>query len=226
VSRVTEPHGSPGRPLRADAERNRQRILDAAIQEFAERGLGVTMDAIAARAGVGVGTVYRRFPDKRDLLEALFQERLMQMVGFADAALEREDEPWEALVEFIQRGSEFQAENRALRQLLLSSATGVEFADRARQRLRPKVAELVRRAHESGELRGDIETLDIPMIQIMLATVMDFTADVAPDTWRRMFQVVVDGLRAEREEPTPLGAPALDPQTFAKAMVGWKGPGG
>ena len=73
MSRVTE---KKDRPLRADAERNRRRILEAAAEEFAERGLGVTMDSIAARAGVGVGTVYRRFPDKAELLEALFEEKL------------------------------------------------------------------------------------------------------------------------------------------------------
>src|SRR5688500_18448385 len=98
------------------------------------------MDSIAARAGVGVGTVYRRFPDKGDLLEALFEERLMRIVALADEALERHD-PWAALAEFIERGSEFQATNRALRQLLLGSAAGSEFALRARQLMRPKVAE-------------------------------------------------------------------------------------
>ena len=221
MSRVTE---KKDRPLRADAERNRRRILEAAAEEFAERGLGVTMDSIAARAGVGVGTVYRRFPDKAELLEALFDEKLNEIVGLADEALAREDEPWEALVGFIERGSEFQAENRAVRELLLGSAAGHEFALRAREMLRPRVAELVRRAQESGELRADLSTLDVPMIQIMLATVMDFTAEVAPETWRRMLGIVLDGLRADGGGPTELSAPALDPDQLSRAMVDWKGP--
>jgi AcrR family transcriptional regulator len=222
VSRVTETND---RPLRADAERNRLRILDAAADEFAARGLAVTMDSIAARAGVGVGTVYRRFPDKGDLLEALFEERLMRIVALADEALERDD-PWAALAEFIERGSEFQATNRALRQLLLGSAAGSEFALRARRLMRPKVAELVARAQASGDLRPDLGTLDVPMIQMMLATVMDFTADVAPETWRRVLGLVLDGLRASRDEPSELPVPPLDAETFSKAMIGWKGPGG
>jgi AcrR family transcriptional regulator len=215
VSSSTE---KPARPLRADAERNRQRILDAATAEFAERGLGVTMDAIAARAGVGVGTVYRRFPEKSDLLGALFDERLMDIVTLADAALERED-AWPALVEFIERGSEFQANNRALRQLLLGSPEGLEFAERARALVRPKVAELVRRARESGELRADFDTIDVPLIQLMLATIMDLTSDVAPETWRRVLRLVLDGMRTERAEPTALPGPPLDPATFSRALV-------
>jgi AcrR family transcriptional regulator len=218
VSSSTQPDE---RPLRADAERNRQRILDAAIAEFAERGVGVTMDSIASRAGVGVGTVYRRFPEKRELLEALFEERLMRMAGFAEEAL-RSDEPWEALVEFIERGSEFQARNRALRDLLFSSAGGEEFAERARRTMRPRVAELVRRAQASGELRPDLGTSDIPLIQIMLSTVMDFAADVAPETWRRMLWIVLDGLRTSRAEPSELPAPPVEPARLSKAMREWK----
>ena len=213
------------RPLRADAERNRRRILEAAADEFAERGLGVTMDEIAARAGVGVGTVYRRFPEKRSCSRRCSRRSSTLIAALADEALEREDEPWEALVGFIERGSGFQAENRAMRELLLGSAAGNEFALRARAVLRPKVAELVRRAQESGELRADIATLDVPVIQQMIATVMDFTADVAPETWRRMLQIVIDGLHAGRAQPSELPAPPLDPDQFAQAMVDWRGPG-
>ena len=212
------------RPLRADAERNRQKILDAAADEFAERGLAVTMDRIAARAGVGVGTVYRRFPEKLDLLEALFEDRLTGLLAYADEALES-DEPWPALIGFIERGSEFHAENRGLRQLILGSAHGAEFAARAKAQIRPKVAELVRRAQESGELRADVDTTDVPVIQLMIATVMDFSSEVRPDVWRRMLQIVIDGLRSSRDEPSELPAPALDPDCLAQAMSSWKATG-
>ena len=143
------------RPLRADAERNRRRILEAAADEFAERGIGVTMDAIAARAGVGVGTVYRRFPEKSELLAALFEEKLLLIAALADEALEREDEPWEALVGFIERGSEFQAENRAMRELLLSGRTMA--APSAPPRAAPR----------SGERRADIAPLDVPVLALL-----------------------------------------------------------
>ena len=112
-----------------------------------------------------------------------------------------------------------------MRELLLGSAAGHEFALRARAMLRPRVAELVRRAQESGELRADLSTLDVPMIQIMLATVMDFTGAVAPETWRRVLGIVLDGLRADRAAGRPSCRPRpLDPDQFSQAMVDWKGP--
>src|SRR3954466_6318603 len=85
------------RPLRADAERNRQRLIDAARELFAERGLDATLDDIAQRAGVGVGTAYRRFADKDELIDALFEQELAGIVEIADAAAAHED-PWEGLL--------------------------------------------------------------------------------------------------------------------------------
>src|SRR3954470_8632559 len=102
------------RPLRRDAERNRRRILRAAGEVFAERGLGVTMDDIAERADVGVGTVYRRFPEKELLVEALFEDRVEELVSLAQQALAEAD-PWEALVGFLERGQALQASNRGLK---------------------------------------------------------------------------------------------------------------
>ena len=104
-------------PLRRDAERNRQRILDTAGQLFAERGLGVSLDEIARHAGVGVGTVYRRFPDKDQLIDALFEARIGEILAVATASLEISD-PWEALVHFLERSMELQVKDRALKELL------------------------------------------------------------------------------------------------------------
>src|SRR3954451_8548625 len=89
------------RPLRKDAERNRQRILDAARELFAERGLQATLDDVAHRAGVGVGTVYRRFPDKEQLIDALFESRLDQMAALAEDGLTDADS-WRGLVTFLE----------------------------------------------------------------------------------------------------------------------------
>ena len=91
--------------------------------------------------------------------------------------------------------------------------------------MRPKVAELVRRAQESGELRADIEASDMPLIQIMIATVMDFTADVAPDTWRRMLWIVLDGLRASRDAAERAAGPAARPGARRRGDGDWKAPG-
>src|SRR5436190_821839 len=91
------------RPLRRDAERNRQRILDAARELFTERGLAVSLNDIAHHAGVGVGTVYRRFPDRVQLIEALFEQRLEQIRELAEAA-RAEPDPWQAFIRFHEQG--------------------------------------------------------------------------------------------------------------------------
>src|SRR5215216_4777906 len=101
------------KPLRADAERNRRRILDAAADLFADKGLSVGLDEIAHHAGVGVGTAYRRFPDKRQLIEALFDERLDRLVELAERGLAADD-AWEGLTGFLEQATELQIANRGL----------------------------------------------------------------------------------------------------------------
>jgi AcrR family transcriptional regulator len=208
------------RPLRRDAERNRRRILEAAGEAFAERGLGITMDDIAEQADVGVGTVYRRFPTKQALIEALFEALMADLVAMAEAAVQ-EDDPWEALVGFLEHAQELQAANRGLKDLVLGSSRGCERVVCMRERLAPLAQTLVARAQAAGHLRPDIEGSDLPLIQIMLGGVVDFTRDVDADTWRRMLALVIDGLRA-REPHTELGAPALAPAELDSAMAAWK----
>jgi AcrR family transcriptional regulator len=208
------------RPLRRDAERNRRRILEAATEAFAERGLGVTMDDIAERAGVGVGTVYRRFPDKELLIEALFEERVAELVAMAEEALD-EDDPWEALLGFVERAQALQARDRGLKELLLSTAHGRERIAGVRERLSPIADQLIRRAQASGQLRPDVAVTDFPLIQMMLGAVVDATRVVAPDAWRRMLAILKDGLRAG-EHNTPLPAPALDTEQIDDAMRRWR----
>jgi AcrR family transcriptional regulator len=179
------------RPLRRDAERNRRRILEAAARAFAERGLGITMDDIAEYAEVGVGTVYRRFPTKQALIEALFEERMAELVAIAEAALEQDD-AWEGLVGFMERAQALQAENRGLKELMLDTPQGCERVACVRERLVPLTERLVARAHASGQLRPDVDRSDLALIQTMLGT----AADAEPEAWRRMLGIVVDGLRA------------------------------
>jgi AcrR family transcriptional regulator len=210
----------PDRPLRRDAERNRRRILEAAGEVFAERGLGVTMDDIAERADVGVGTVYRRFPEKELLVEALFEDRVEELVSLARQALAEAD-PWEALVGFLEHGQALQASNRGLKELMVSTGYGRERVHCVRERMAPLVQALVERAQASGQLRRDVVGTDLPLIQVMLGGIVDFTRDVDPETWRRMFAIIVDGLRA-REPLTPLDARPLDPHQVGRAMQAWK----
>jgi AcrR family transcriptional regulator len=208
------------RPLRRDAERNRRRILEAAAEAFAERGLAVTMDEIADRAEVGVGTVYRRFPDKDLLIEALVEDHLAAIIERGEQALAEED-AWAALLGFLEHALALQAADRGLRDLLLSTPHGHDRIAHTRDRLEPVVYELVERAQAAGRLRPDVHGSDVPLVMMMIGGAVDFTRPVAPDAWRRMLAVVIDGLRA-REDLIPLDQPALTPEQVDRAMREWK----
>jgi AcrR family transcriptional regulator len=199
------------RPLRKDAERNRQRILDAAQELFTERGLGVTLNDIAHHADVGVGTVYRRFPDKQQLIDALFDERIGEMVTLAEESLADPD-PWHGLEGFLERGLELQARNAALKELLHNTPQGSALVAGARDRMLPLVGALVERARDAGELRPDVEPQDLPLIQMMIGEIIDRTRDVEPELWRRYLELVLCGLRARPDptRPLPVDAPDVD----------------
>lgn len=205
------------RPLRRDAERNRQRILEAAAEVFAERGLGATLDDIAGHAGVGVGTVYRRFPDKDALIDALFDDRIGRVLILAEECLEFED-PWEGLRSFVERGLELQAADRGLKELLFCTAHGRERVSVRRDRIAPIVRQLVTRAQEAGALRPDLEGTDMPLIQMMVGAIVDATRDIRPDAWRRMLGIVLDGLRADTAGSTPLAGAALQDDELLAVM--------
>jgi len=212
--------GDAPRPLRRDAERNRLRILDAASEVFAARGLGATMDHVAAQAGVGVGTVYRRFPDKETLIQALFEQRIEELVGLAHDAHANPD-PWEGLAGFLERVNELQAADRGLKELMLGTANGRACVALARERLAPITHDLIARAQAAGALRPDIGENDIPMLNMMLGAIVDFTRDVAPDLWRRYLGIVLDGLRARPDVP-PLEPAALGERPLEDAMTNWR----
>jgi AcrR family transcriptional regulator len=184
------------RPLRRDASLNRERIVAAARELFAERGLEVTMDEIARRAGVGVGTVYRRFPRREEIIQALFEQRMEDYLALTERSLADPD-PWHGLVEFCEQGLAMQAADRGLKELLAGHGHGGESGARMRARLIPLVERLVARAQEAGVLRPDVGALDLPMVSLMVGQVIDFSHEVAPDLWRRYLALLLDGLRSE-----------------------------
>jgi AcrR family transcriptional regulator len=195
-------------PLRADAERNRRRLLEAADDLFAAKGLSVGLDEIAHHAGVGVATAYRRFPAKAQLFEALLDERVERLAALAEEALEADD-PWAGLVGFLQRAIELHSTNRGLKELMFTESHGHERASRTRARLGPLISELVRRAQESGELRQDVAFTDIPLLQFMISGMVDLGGPHALGLTRRYLAIVLDGLRTP--DPSPLPSPPLSP---------------
>lgn len=207
----------PARLLRRDAERNRQRILAAAAEVFTERGLEATLDDVARHAGVGVGTVYRRFPDKASLAGALFDERIDALVAMAERAQDQPD-AWQALEWFLENSAEMLASDRGLFQLLMFAAHGHDRAAAARNRIRPAVDGLVKRAQAAGQLRADLAATDIPIIEFMLAAVAEYTRQVRPMLWRRYLPLLLDALRPEHASG-PLPEPELDPDEMVQVIT-------
>lgn len=208
------------RPLRRDAERNRQLILRAAQELFADRGLDVSLDEIAAHAGLGVGTVYRRFPTKEDLVEALFEDRLRELLAIAQRALAHPD-PWQGVVNLLEEGNALHSTDRGLREVVLGSRFGHDHVARIRDGLQPVVTELVARAQAQGTLRADAAATDIPLISIMIGAVVDYAGDMQPDIWRRFLAIIIDGLRAGTPEATPMQPAALTPDEVDRTMRSW-----
>jgi len=205
------------RRLRRDAERNRQRILEAASDVFNERGLDVSLDEIARHAGVGVGTVYRRFQTKEELIEALFMDRLDAVAAIADEAYAASD-PWRGLVSFMERMAEIMAGDLGLRQMLMYATYGRDLVAVARQRNEPLIGRLVQRAQAAGQLRADIQQTDIPFIVFILTEAAHLAYAASPGIWRRYLTLILDGMQPGREDVTPLPVAAMRPDEMEKGM--------
>lgn len=205
------------KPLRRDAELNRHRILDAARELFALRGLGVTLNDIAHHAGVGVGTVYRRFPDKSRLIDDLFEQRLEELVALMNDAIADPD-PWHGLTTFLEWTLELQAGDRGLKDLITGMPDGLERVGRMRSRMLPLGVDLVRRAREAGTLRSDVAAQDLPIIQLILGALIDASRDEAPELWRRYLGIIVRGLAADPDAQPPLSPPPLAPEQVDHVM--------
>jgi AcrR family transcriptional regulator len=214
----TSQDGTGERPLRRDAERNRQRILAAAAEVFTERGLDATLDEVARAAGVGIGTVYRRFPDKETLVSELFRERIDALVTVAEEACTAPD-PWQGLVAYLEFAAAALAGDLGLRQLMMFATYDRDQVCYARDRMRPVITRLVKRAQDSGDLRRDFMATDVKMIAFMLASVAEYAAPATPEVWRRYLAMLVDGLRPARDGVSGLPAPAPTPEDLAKMMT-------
>ncbi|WP_062204048.1 TetR/AcrR family transcriptional regulator [Streptomyces sp. NBRC 109706] len=183
-----------GRPLRRDAEQNRRKVVDAGREVFAERGLSATLNDVAHHAGLGVGTVYRRFPDKASLAEAVFADELADIRTMAAEALADGGEAFEAFAAFLERALERLADNRGLREVMRQGGFGSDRLAATRAELTQDCGRLMDRAHAAGTLRGDVTPADIPAIVAMF----DAALDASPDDWPRYLSIIVTGLHTPR----------------------------
>ncbi|MHA6765562.1 TetR/AcrR family transcriptional regulator [Streptacidiphilus sp. PAMC 29251] len=190
---MAAPPGSGHPPLRRDAELNRRRIIAAAHEVFRERGLGATLDDVARHAGVGVGTAYRRFANKEELVDALFDDMIDRVAEVTTEALADPD-AWRGLTTALERTCELQSFDRGLREVMLGTGNGPKRQSRVQERVKPAADALLARAKEQGMLREDAMPWDFPMIQLMVAAVTDQTGH--PELWRRYLHLILDGLRA------------------------------
>jgi AcrR family transcriptional regulator len=203
----------PERLLRADAERNRRLILETADRMFAERGAGVTLNEIAHEAGVGVGTVYRRFPDRQSLIDTLFTERFTAFGGLAAAAAQEPD-PNRALSQYMLEAAQWRARDRALEDILANANITAPSIAGMRDELGRAVDGLVERAIAAGSVRGDFSSADVYTFLFIVGAVADRTRDVAPEAWRRYAEVLLVGFGLP-QFPAPDSAAMTDDQLLA-----------
>ena len=201
-----EETASPERLLRADARRNREAVIAAAKELFAEQGVDAQMPDIAKAAKVGVGTVYRHFPTKDDLLEALIVARFEAVAERGRKALdEAKDDPWKAFCDFMEFSVERQANDRALSQVMASRADLMQSHAES-SGVFEMAGKLLGMAQKSGDLRKDAEIWDVPMIICGLGHVTQAAraGRMAPGmSWERFLAIVLDGLRAPGSSPLP-----------------------
>ena len=181
-------------PLRRDAERNRQLLLSTAFELMAARGLDVPYEDIARAAGTGMGTMYRRFPQRQDLLDALFSEHIDRVIGFAEQAAGHED-AWSGLTWFLEQQLEVEAQSRGLGELLRSRHQASALVQRAHERMTPLVTGLIDRAVRAGQLPAGATPADFAAVHVMVGSVMDASRAFSPQLWRRSLRIALAGLR-------------------------------
>jgi AcrR family transcriptional regulator len=206
------------RALRKDAAHNRERLLAAAAELFAQRGLDVTLNDIAHHAGVGVATAYRRFANKDEVIDALFEERLQAVADVAREALADPD-PWQGLVSFLERSLEMQFGDRGLNQIMNNPHLGDARVSDARDRIAPLIEQLVERAKQAGTVRPDLDQTDLIFIQLGLSAIMDSSRAQSPEHYRRYLTIFLDGIRADPATLTPLPVEALSAHQTHRAMT-------
>jgi AcrR family transcriptional regulator len=203
------------RALRADAERNRERILAAARDVFAERGLDAPLEAIARRAGVGQATLYRRFPSRQDLLVATFGPKLAAYTEAIDRALQDPD-PWRGFCDYLTAITRMQRGDRGFRDILTQAFPDARELRAQRDRVYHGVAELIERAKATGRLRDDFVPEDVPLLLMANAGVVAATAEHAPESSDRLVGYLLQAFASAAAGELP---PPATPQRMYRALT-------
>jgi AcrR family transcriptional regulator len=233
TSRGATPEGTSA-PRRRDARENYERILRVAADVFAEHGLGATLADIARKADVGIGTMYRCFPNKDDLILELFAQRFAEVEREALEASQAKD-PWDGFVRHFEASTRALAADRGFREFVMGGYTEslgwargsapdriIALVQRTEAAVRGHMTNLVRRAKKAGALRTDVQPSDMLVLTIAIQSTVEFGGAEHPDLHRRIIGIMLDGLRVSRSAPSPLPVDALTDEQLA-SMRGPRG---
>ena len=214
------PAPDDGPALRRDAERNRERILGAARSVFAAEGIEASMASVARAAGVGIATLFRRFPTRDDLINAVFAGTMNTYLDAVTTALGDPD-PWHGFTSYIHTVCAMQAADRGFAEVLtMTFPTATQLEDQ-RQRAYRGFLQLVRRAKKTGQLRPDFTSQDLVILLMANAGVIAATGAAAPGTWERLVGYMLQAFTAPQPATLP---PPPDPGALARAMAGFSDP--
>ncbi|WP_128376414.1 TetR/AcrR family transcriptional regulator [Streptomyces cavernae] len=222
MAAATESTPTAARGLRADALRNRQRILDAARQIFQERGVDAPLDEVAERAGVGAGTLYRRFPTRVALIGAVFEEELAKVAAIGEEALRCED-PWVGFSAYLERLCGAMAADRGLGDMFLLTLPASDELEGMCAYQSRVLADLLLRAQEAGVVRDDLVAEDLFLFLVANGAVTQMTRCAAPHAWRRLVALLLDACRPGAHGPLPAAPTALQTERARREHAEAKG---
>ncbi|MDX3241462.1 helix-turn-helix domain-containing protein [Streptomyces sp. ME18-1-4] len=198
-----QPSDDPAaQPLRSDAERNRGRIITAARTVFARDGLNASMASVAREAGVGIATMFRRFPTKEELVAAVFADRMDAYADLVATALEDPD-PWHGFTGYIETACAMQAADNGFADVLTMTFPTAKAMERRRDEAYEGMVRLIGRAKATGRLREDFDPSDLVLIHMANLGVVNACRDAAPDAWRRVVALLIQSFEAPARGPLP-----------------------
>ncbi|EFL29005.1 putative TetR-family transcriptional regulator (match) [Streptomyces himastatinicus ATCC 53653] len=193
---------SAAQPLRSDAERNRGRIIAAARTVFGRDGLTASMASVAREAGVGIATMFRRFPTKEELVAAVFSDRMDAYADAVAVALDDPD-PWHGFVGYVEAACAMQAADYGFADVLTMTFPTAKELEERRDEAYQAMLKLIKRAKATGRLREDFDPSDLVLLHMANAGVVNATGDAAPDAWRRVVALMIQSFEAPARGPLP-----------------------
>lgn len=200
--RTQRTDGTATQPLRSDAERNRARIIAAARRVFGRDGLNASMASVAREAGVGIATIFRRFPSKEELVAAVFADRMDAYAEAIAVAIDDPD-PWHGLAGFIETVCAMQAADYGFADVLTMTFPTAKALEERRNEVYDVMVQLIDRAKAAGRLREDFAPEDLVLVYMANAGVVNATGDAAPEAWRRVVTLFIQSFEAPARGPLP-----------------------